>query len=157
MNTSNNKTCNIYRIIVITFIVTGMWDVILRMITLYNPVPYIHEIMPFMKDLQPYFQKHTLLAAALIAGFVGASAQYIILNIMNFPTVDSSLRYNVTFMMMSFIISALYGFIMKATKLFPYLDKYYYEKLGVIRSLYHDGISGIIVQMTLLLYFYLMK
>ena len=157
MNTSNNKTCNIYRIIIVTFIVTGIWDIVLRTITLYNPVPYIHEIMPFMKDLKPYFQKHTLLAAALIAGFVGASAQYIILNIMNFPTVNSSLRYNVTFMMMSFIISALYGFIMKATKLFPYLDKYYYEKLGVIRSLYHDGISGIIVQITLLLYFYLMK
>lgn len=157
MNSSSNKTYNIYRIIIVTFIVTGIWDVILRTITLYNPVPYIHEIMPFMKDLKPYFQKHTLLAAALIAGFVGASAQYIILNIMNFPTVDSSLRYNTTFMLVSFIISALYGFIMKASKLFPYLDKYYYEKLGVIRSLYHDGISGIIVQITLLLYFYLMK
>lgn len=157
MNSSSNKTYNIYRIIIVTFIVTGIWDVILRTITLYNPVPYIHEIMPFIKDLKPYFQKHTLLAAALIAGFVGASAQYIILNIMNFPTVDSSLRYNTTFMLVSFIISALYGFIMKASKLFPYLDKYYYEKLGVIRSLYHDGISGIIVQITLLLYFYLMK
>ena len=28
--------------------------------------------MPFIKDLRPYFEKHTLLAAALIAGFVGA-------------------------------------------------------------------------------------
>ena len=157
MNYSSNKTYNIYRIIIVTFIVTGIWDIVLRTITLYNPLPYIHEIMPFMKDLKPYFQKHTLLAAALIAGFVGASAQYIILNIMNFPSVDSSIRYNATFMLVSFIISALYGFIMKATKLFPYLDKYYYEKLGVIRSLYHDGISGIIVQMTLLLYFYFMK
>ena len=157
MNYSSKKTYNIYRIIIVTFIVTGIWDIVLRTITLYNPLPYIHEIMPFMKDLKPYFQKHTLLAAALIAGFVGASAQYIILNIMNFPSVDSSIRYNATFMLVSFIISALYGFIMKATKLFPYLDKYYYEKLGVIRSLYHDGISGIIVQMTLLLYFYFMK
>ncbi len=157
MNSSSNKTYNIYRIIIVTFIVTGIWDIVLRTITLYNPVPYIHEIMPFMKDLKPYFEKHTLLAAALIAGFVGASAQYIILNIMNFPTVDSSLRYNATFMLVSFIISALYGFIMKASKLFPYLDKYYYEKLGIIRSLYHDGISGLIVQLTLLLYFYLMQ
>lgn len=157
MNSSSNKTYNIYRIIIVTFIVTGIWDIVLRIITLYNPLPYIHEIMPFMTDLKPYFQKHTLLAAALIAGFVGASAQYIILNIMNFPTVDSSIRYNATFMLVSFIISALYGFIMKATKLFPYLDKYYYEKLGIIRSLYHDGISGLIVQLTLLLYFYLMQ
>ena len=157
MNYSSNKTYNIYRIIIVTFIVTGIWDVILRTITLYNPIPYIHEIMPFIKDLKPYFEKHTLLAAALIAGFVGASAQYIILNIMDFPSVDSSLRYNIIFMLMSFIVSALYGFIMKASKLFPYLDKYYYKKLGVIRSLYHDGISGIIVQLSLLFLFYIRK
>jgi len=154
MKYSSENTYNMYRIVVITFIVTSIWDVILRMITLQNPVPYIQEIMPFITDLKPYFQKHTLLAAALIAGFVGASAQYIILNIMKFPSVDSSLQYTIIFIMVSFIISALYGFLMKASKLFPYLDKYYYEKLGTIRSLYHDGISGIIVQMTLLLYFY---
>ena len=50
MNCSSNKTYNIYRIIIVTFIVTGIWDVILRTITLYKPVPYIHEMMPFMKD-----------------------------------------------------------------------------------------------------------
>ena len=40
--------------------------------------------MPFIKDLKPYFQKHTLLAAALIAGFVGATTQPIILQINHF-------------------------------------------------------------------------
>ena len=30
------------------------------------------------------------------------------------------------------------------------LTKYYYDKLGVVRSMYHDGISGLIVQFTLL-------
>ena len=44
----------------------------------------------------------------------------------------------------------LYGFIMKWSGLFPHLQKYYYDKLGVVRSMYHDGISGLIVQFTLL-------
>ena len=49
------------------------------------------------------------------------------------------------------IISALFGFIMKWSKLFPHLENTYYKKLGTLRSMYHDGISGIIVQLTLLL------
>ena len=39
---------------------------------------------------------------------------------------------------------------MKGSKLFPHLDKHYYNKLGVVRSMYHDGISGLIVQLTIL-------
>ena len=54
------------------------------------------------------------------------------------------------YLVVSFIISALYGFIMKGSGVFPHLQKYYYDKLGVVRSMYHDGISGLIVQFTLL-------
>ena len=61
------------------------------------------------------------------------------------------------FLTISFIISALYGFIMKWSNLFPYLQLYYYDKLGVIRSMYHDGISGLIVQITLLVLIELKK
>jgi len=63
----------------------------------------------------------------------------------------SSIKYIIQFMIWSFIVSALYGFIMKASNLFPYLDKYYYEQLGLIKSLYHDGI----VQFSLLLLLYI--
>ena len=31
------------------------------------------------------------------------------------------------------------------------LQEHYYDKLGVIRSMYHDGISGLIVQITILI------
>ena len=41
--------------------------------------------MDFVKSLKPYFKHHTLLAAALIAGFVGATTQPIIISIMPFP------------------------------------------------------------------------
>jgi len=101
--------------------------------------------------------KHTLLAAALIAGFVGATTQTVILYFMTFPTRNSSLKYIIQFMIWTFIASALYGFIMKASKLFPHLEKYYYEPLGLYKSLYHDGTSGVIVQMTLLFLFSMYK
>ena len=142
-----------YKLIVYTFVVTALWDVTLRYMSLNNEkVPsIINDNMPFIKDLKPYFQNHTLLAAALIAGFVGATTQPIILRIMKFPTNLKNYNYILKFLLLSFIISALYGFIMKASKLFPHLDKYYYEKLGTIKGMYHDGISGLIVQITLLI------
>ena len=143
---------NYYKRIILTFTVTALWDVTLRFMSLnFESLPdIIKTLMPFIKDLKPYFQQHTLLAAALIAGFVGATTQPFILKITPFPKNISDFKYLLKFLVVSFIISALYGFIMKATKLFPRLEKYYYNKLGVIRSMYHDGISGLIVQITLL-------
>jgi len=138
-----------YKLIILTFIITALWDVTLRTLSLYNLIPFLSKNMKFIQYLKPYFQKHTLLAAALIAGFVGAITQVIILNVMNFPTRNSSINYILRFMIWSFIVSALFGFIMKASKLFPYLEMYYYKRLGLIRSLYHDGTSGLIVQLSL--------
>lgn len=145
-------------LIIITFVVTALWDVLLRYMSLnFEKIPtIIQHRMPFIKDLKPYFQHHTLLAAALIAGFIGATAQPMILAFMQFPKKNSSLSYIAKFMIISFIVSALYGFLMKWSKLFPYLQKHYYDKLGLVRSLYHDGISGLIVQVTLLAIFRLL-
>jgi hypothetical protein len=55
-----------------------------------------------------------------------------------------------TFLITSFVISALYGFIIKLSNLFPHLVDTYYKNLGTYRSMYLDGISGMIVQITLL-------
>jgi hypothetical protein len=150
MGNSIEYKTDTYRLIILTFIITALWDVLLRTIVLYKPIPILNNYFQFIHDLQPYFTKHTLLAAALIAGFVGATTQAIILYFMQFPRETSSTKYILVFMLWSFIMSALYGFVMKATTLFPYLEKYYYEKLGLFKSLYHDGISGLIVQMSLL-------
>jgi len=141
-----------YKIIILTFVVTSLWDVILRFSSFnYDKLPaVVQQLLPFIKDLQPYFKKHTLLAAALIAGFVGATTQPLILKIISFPTNISNIPHLVKFLTVSFIISALYGFIMKWSKLFPFLETNYYDKLGVVKSMYHDGISGLIVQITLL-------
>ena len=144
MNNSN--------LIILTFIVTALWDVSLRFMALnFKKAPgIIQNVMPFIGDLEPYFKIHTLLAAALIAGFVGGTTQPIILAITPFPKNILNLSYLLKFLVVTFIISALYGFIMKWSGLFPHLQKYYYDKLGVVRSMYHDGISGLIVQITLL-------
>jgi len=146
-------------LIILTFIVTALWDVALRFMSLnFEKIPEIIQYtMPFIGDLKPYFKHHTLLAAALIAGFVGATTQPIITYITPFPKNINNISYLVTFLIVSFIISALYGFIMKWSKLFPHLEKHYYDKLGVVKGMYHDGISGLIVQVTILSLFLLRK
>lgn len=144
-----------YKLIILTFIVTALWDVVLRVMSLnYEKLPKYFQ-MDFVEYLIPYFKQHTVLSAALIAGFVGATTQPIILSIMSFPESIFDIAYVSKFMILSFIVSALYGFIMKWSKLFPYLVKYYYDKLGVTRSMYTDGVSGVVVQTTLLILYYL--
>jgi len=141
--------CNL---IIITFIVTGLWDVVLRiMAENYDKLPQYFKTHKFIEYLIPYFKKHTLLSAALVAAFVGATTQYIILNIISFPSQKSSIYEIMKFLLVSFIISGLYGFIMKWSKLFPHLEETYYKKLGHLNGAYHDGISGLIVQVTLLI------
>ena len=118
---------NIY---ILTFIITALFDVLLRYISLNKLLDY-----DFVRYLEPYFKQHTLLAAA----------QYFILAGMNpAPTV--------LFMAWTFMVSALYGFAMKATGLFPHLDATYYKGLGPIKGAINDGVSGLIVQFVVLLY-----
>jgi hypothetical protein len=139
--------CNI---IISTFIITALWDVVLRKLSenYYNLPDIIKNNFPFIGYLVPYFEKHTLLDAALIAGFIGAVTQFIILKLVKLP---QKFKNSINFLIISFIVSALFGFVMKFSKLFPNLDETYYKNLGPIRGMYHDGVSGIIVQITLLL------
>ena len=62
---------------ILTFIVTGLWDVVLSVMTEnWERLPkIIKTIMPFIEYLKPYFKQHTVLAAALIAAFVGATTE----------------------------------------------------------------------------------
>jgi hypothetical protein len=142
------KNCNV---IIATFIITAVWDIILRQLSenYYNLPEFIKNNFKFIEYLIPYFEKLNLLDAALIAGFIGAVTQYIILNLVKLPRNFNNSLY---FMFISFIISALFGFVMKFSKLFPDLDATYYKNLGDIKGMYHDGISGLIVQITLLFF-----
>jgi len=139
--------CNI---IINTFIITALWDIVLRKFSenYYILPDIITNNFPFIGYLVPYFEKHTILDAALIAGFIGAVTQFIILKLVKLP---QTFKNSMNFFIISFIVSALFGFVMKFSKLFPNLDETYYKNLGPIRGMYHDGVSGIIVQITLLL------
>ena len=140
------------RLLILTFIITALYDVLLRYMSLnYDKLPAFFKWFDFIKYLTPYFKKHTMLSAALLAGFIGFGAQLIILTIMPYPNLKKINLHNIiTFFVITFIVSALYGLPMKASKLFPILDETYYKGLGTFRGLYHDGISGLIVQFTLL-------
>ena len=148
---------NIERLLIYTFIVTALYDVILRKMCLnYDKLPQFFKKKKFIQYLIPYFKKHTLLAAALIAGFVGFGAQFIILNIQKYPNVKTLNSKEVfTFMLLTFVISALYGLPMQASKLFPHLDATYYKNLGLVGGMLHDGYSGLIVQFTVYVSLYL--
>ena len=138
------------KLYILTFIITGVWDILLRLLSEnYDRLPNYMKY-DFVRYLIPYFKKHTLLAAALIAGFIGATTQVIIVNILKFPKDLKNMNMIINFLLLSFIISALYGFLMKGSKLFPHLEDTYYKDLGTFRSMYHDGISGLIVQLTIL-------
>ena len=145
---------NSSQLIIWTFIVTALFDVILLVMSEnYYKLPNFLQEYKFIKYLIPYFKKHTLLSAALIAGFIGATTQYIIINLYKFPTNSNNLFYIFKFLIISFIVSALYGFLMKATNLFPYLEETYYKNLGEFKGAIHDGVSVLIVQITLLVIF----
>ena len=135
-----------------TFAITAIYDIILRYLSLYYSKNF--HYFPFISLLKPYFLHHTLLAAALIAGFVGFFTQWIILEMKEFP--EELEYYNIIeFLVITAIISALVGIPMKKSGLFPKLKEFYYDTLDKnkkypFRSMYHDGVSGLIVQSTLL-------
>ena len=76
--------CNL---IINTFIITAIWDIVLRKLSenYYNLPEVIKSNFQFIEYLIPYFKKLNLLDAALIAGFIGAVTQYIILKLVKFP------------------------------------------------------------------------
>ena len=152
------KNCDL---LLLTGAVTGLWDISARMLAendLYNfPVFGRQE---WIISLQPYFEKKTVLGAALIAGFVGLVSQWIILSIVPFPRAwadpnDLDLgslfgRTLLVFMLVTAAVSGGVGFVMQYAGLFPDLTNTMYKTLGPSRSRLTDTVSGIIVQTTIL-------
>ena len=139
--------------IILVFIVTALWDVILRW---YAEDKMPHLIAPFdvhnwswVQVLRPYFEKHTLLGAALIAGFVGAVTAYV----MSFLKLKNENLYPVYLV----LISGLIGIPMRHTGLFPHLKTYYYDELGFKTSFLTDAFSGIVVGLTIYIINYLQR
>jgi hypothetical protein len=161
---------NISLILILTFLITGIWDVVLRFMSEnYSSLPsFLQETFPFIERLQPYFEYYTLLDAAIIAGFIGAMTQGLLLllpfirNLLVDGKICSNFIINLLILMIpSFIVSGAFGFVMKASKQYPKLEEYYYDMmpdtfLGIkmneeLVGAMHDGVSGLIVQVTLVL------
>ena len=68
---------------------------------------------------------------------------------MKIQPFPKTLSQFVPFLGITFVVSALIGLPMQYSGLFPILNETYYRYLGTLRGLYHDGISGLIVQITL--------
>ena len=143
---------NTPQLIIASFIITALWDVILRWFAedrfphFPNPIN-VHK-WDFVIALRPYFEKHTLLGAAAIAGVIGAVTQWIIVSIIKFPSLTIS--QILPFLIISFLVSGFIGFPMKLSGLFPILNDTYYKDLGPKRAFFTDAMSGIYVQVTLL-------
>ena len=134
------------KLLILAFCVTGIWDVILRLMA-EGKISFMGiENMKWVTVLRDYFKKHTVLAAALLAAFVGAIAyimQQYALEYIN-PKMDAKLS-----LVLLFFISAIVGLGMKYSGLYPVLYEHYYKPLGGPYSFIADGMSGVVVGATM--------
>lgn len=137
--------------IILVFFITGFWDIILRLMSEGKLNLFGIEKMKWVVTLKDYFKYHTLLGAALIAAFVGALTYPLIMYTFDKLNVSNRI-YQI---LLIFLISGLVGIPMRYSKLFPILNKYYYKPLGFLYSFTTDGMSGVIVSISLTIYLYL--
>ena len=148
-------------IVISTFWITVIYDVILRGISLNNLMPNTL----FVTSLKRYYEELPLLTVAITAGVIGAMTQVficLVLTMMGVFTSSSPLQEPrtpngsmgvkefVLIAVVTFVISAIMGFVLKGSGLFPKLKETYYKELGWVRGMLTDGISGLIVNGTLI-------
>lgn len=136
---------NVYADIIIIFLVTALWDIILRLMSEGHIKFFGVEKMKWVVVLEEYFREHTVLSASLIAGFVGAITYPIILASMHFLNIKG---LNLSTILTTIIISAAVGIPMRYLEIFPHLKKHYYEPLGFVYSSATDAFSGLVVGAT---------
>lgn len=134
-----------YKFMVMAFCVTAIWDIILRLFSEQKLKFMKIEQLSWVTALRPYFQHHTILSAALIAGFVGAVTSLII----NKYTPDYINNSFMIYIVWVAFISAIIGIPMRYSGLFPYLKQYYYDPLP-ITTIFSDALSGVVVALTMI-------
>lgn len=109
---------NDYERLVLVFITTALWDMLLRHISLGKVRVLNTSKWKWLQVLKPYFESHTLIGAALLAGAAGTAAQ---LALWALPTPTSSLEYGLQITAVSVVI----GWPMYLASLYPQIKKYY--------------------------------
>lgn len=131
--------------LILVFFITGFWDIVLRLMA-EGHFPFLGiEKMKWVTVLKEYFEKHTILGAALIAGFVGAVTYPLIMY--TFDKFDITNR--IVQLIVVFLISGLVGIPMRYSGLFPHLNEHYYKPLDLPYSFMTDAMSGVVVSITL--------
>ena len=138
MGEKNNLTQDI----IIIFLITAIWDVILRLMSEDKIKFFGIENMKWITVLEEYFEKHTILSAALIAGFVGAVTHFIIIKSLESLNLSG---VNIYTILLVIFISGIVGIPMRYSGLFPHLKKHYYDPLGFGYSFATDAFSGVVV------------
>ena len=132
----------------LVFIITGLWDIILRMMS-EGKISFLGvENMKWVRTLKNYFEKHTILSAALLAGFVGALCYIRYLYIIDRFNLKLN---NLESLILTLFLSGIIGIPMRYSGLFPVLNEHYYKPLGFTYSFITDSLSGVIVAITLYL------
>lgn len=125
--------------VVTVFVITALWDVVLRLFAERRVRALGIENWSWVATLRPYFARHTVLGAALIAGFVGAIAYAIISSV---DTEPWPLALRILWVA---LISALVGIPMRHSGLFPHLKRFYYDPLPFATTFASDAFSGVLV------------
>jgi len=70
----------------------------------------------------------------------------VILQFAHFPTTWGALG---RFLLLTFVISGIGGIAMRASGLFPILDRTMYDELSSSQEIWADAISGVVVNMSI--------
>jgi len=125
------------------FVITALWDVVLRFFAMGHVKLLGIEELDWVKALKPYFQEHTVLGAALIAGFAGILAYVPI-----YAFKHKSFKNIWVFTLWIAFVSAAVGFPMRYSGLFPKLTEHYYNALPTTTTMTSDAFSGVVVAAT---------
>ncbi len=130
--------------IITIFVITALWDVALRFVV-EGKIPLSGiEDMKWIVVLKGYFKRHTLLGAALIAGFVGAVTEVLLQrSVYTWYSQNTKSRG-----LAVLLVSGLIGLPMRYSGLFPHLEEHYYKPLGFQYSFCTDVFSGLVVMIT---------
>lgn len=131
--------------LILVFFITAIWDIVLRFMAEGKIKFFGIENMKWVRVLKEYFEEYSTLSAALLAGFVGASAYYYLVYILDYIKSTTIIQVVV----ITFLVSGIIGIPMRYSGSFPVLTEYYYDRLGFNYSFITDAFSGLVVAATL--------
>jgi hypothetical protein len=126
------------------FVVSGAWDVVLRLVSLGAVPTFGLQHMCWIAALQPYFDYHKHAVGVAYAAAAAGGAAAMAYGIIAWYRPASLWRYFVWI----FTVSALVGLPMRVGPWYKKLQETYYNEHPYL-TLLTDGLSGIIVAATM--------